>query len=732
MRASGFGETEEYFLFASKPEPLKHGKDPVAMRKTIRDLCVMAVMGLVVLVPSAGPAAVQAQTTPLLPDLDKAFNAGSILAQDATVSLVKTNGDAAIRVETGTKESWPGVSVRAPEGKWDLSRYTYLALDVTNAGSKQATFYCRVDNPGADGVRNCETRSVNLRAGQIATIRIPLLRKLIGGDKIEFIGMRGNPPVATNLDPANVTQLLIFVNKPSKPHVFDLGDIRVGGTADKPLEAAKFFPMIDEFGQYIHREWPGKIHSVEEMVARIKAEEKELAAYPGPADRNEYGGWLAGPQLRPTGFFRVEEYRGKWWLVDPKGRLFWSHGIDCVRDGNPTPITDREHYYKDLPDPDSPLAPFYGRGFRAPHGYYSTHSPYRTYDFTCANLLRKYGQDWGRASAEIIHRRLRSWGLNTIANWSDSNIYLTRKTPYVCTVGSSARKIEGSEGYWGKFNDVFDPAFRENLRRNFSRQEGTTAGDPWCIGFFVDNELSWGDEVSLAIASLISPPDQPAKKEFVSDLKEKYGSIEKLNAAWGTEHASWEAFLESQQPPDRKKAWADLTAFYTKIAETYFSTIRDELKKVAPHQLYLGCRFAWVNNRAARAATKFCDVVSYNRYTYSVEDQRLPGDINKPIIIGEFHFGALDRGMFHTGLKEATDQQHRAELYEAYVRGALRNRYIVGTHWFQFRDQPTTGRGDGENYQIGFVDICDTPNSEIIAASRRIGNDLYTYRLNAK
>jgi hypothetical protein len=346
--------------------------------------------------------------------------------------------------------------------------------------------------------------------------------------------------------------------------------------------------------------------------------------------------------------------------------------------------------------------------------------------------LRKYGQDWERLSAEITHRRVRSWGLNTIANWSDSNIYLMCKTPYVCTVSSSARKIEGSEGYWGKFNDVFDPGFRENLRRNLLRQEGTAAGDPWCVGFFVDNELSWGDEVSLAIATLISPADQPAKKEFVSDLREKYTAIEKLNTAWGTKHASWEDLLESQQPPDRKKAWADLATFYTKIAETYFGVIREELKKVAPHQLYLGCRFAWVNDRAARAATKFCDVVSYNRYTYSVEDQRLPDNINKPIIIGEFHFGALDRGMFHTGLKEARDQQHRAELYEEYVRGALRNRYIVGAHWFQFRDQPTTGRGDGENYQIGFVDICDTPYPETIAASRRIGNDLYTYRLEAK
>jgi len=71
-------------------------------------------------------------------------------------------------------------------------------------------------------------------------------------------------------------------------------------------------------------------------------------------------------------------------------------------------------------------------------------------------------------------------------------------------------------------------------------------------------------------------------------------------------------------------------------------------------------------------------------------------------------------------------------LYAAYVRSALRNPLIVGTHWFQYKDQATTGRGDGENYQIGFVDICDRPYGETIEASRSVGYDMYEYRLKTK
>lgn len=50
----------------------------------------------------------------------------------------------------------------------------------------------------------------------------------------------------------------------------------------------------------------------------------------------------------------------------------------------------------------------------------------------------------------------------------------------------------------------------------------------------------------------------------------------------------------------------------------------------------------------------------------------------------------------------------------------------------QCYDESTTGRFDGENYQIGFLDICDTPYWETIAAARDVGYKLYSLRLDAK
>ena len=314
--------------------------------------------------------------------------------------------------------------------------------------------------------------------------------------------------------------------------------------------------------------------------------------------------------------------------------------------------------------------------------------------------------------------------LNTIGNWSDPEIYGQQKTPYVVTASSGRRPIEGSSGYWGKFPDPFDPDFAARTAASVQAQ-GEAARSAWCLGVFVDNELAWGEELSLAVATLASPASQPAKRALLDDLQAKYDTIDRLNAAWGTQHASWDALLAGQQPPDQDKARDDLAAFATRIAEKYFEVCRAAVKEAAPQTLYLGCRFAWVNDRAIRAAAKSCDVIGFNKYAYSVADFRLPEGVDMPAIIGEFHFGALDRGMFHPGLKKTKDQAERAATYRDYVQGALRNPLLVGTHWFQFGDQATTGRGDGENYQIGFVDVGDTPYPELIAASREVGSAMY-------
>ena len=64
------------------------------------------------------------------------------------------------------------------------------------------------------------------------------------------------------------------------------------------------------------------------------------------------------------------------------------------------------------------------------------------------------------------------------------------------------------------------------------------------------------------------------------------------------------------------------------------------------------------------------------------------------------------------------NQAERGVAYSYYVEHAAEHPAIVGTHWYQWIDQPATGRRDGENYNIGWIDVTDRPYPELVAAAK--------------
>lgn len=178
------------------------------------------------------------------------------------------------------------------------------------------------------------------------------------------------------------------------------------------------------------------------------AEEMDLATHPGPSGRSKFGGWTEGPRREATGHFRVEKLDGQWWMVDPDGFLFWSHGVVRVSHSCAvTPLegkdlTNRCHYFEELPEEGTEFAPFYRTHDALLKPYYTARGIDSTYDFSSANLYRKYGKGYLLSFGDICHRRLWSWGLNTIANSSDKDICLMDRTPY--TTGWRSKPTTGT------------------------------------------------------------------------------------------------------------------------------------------------------------------------------------------------------------------------------------------------------------------------------------------------
>ncbi len=669
-------------------------------------------------------------SAPLLDVGDKALP-GKCVLSDATATVVAAEGRPALRIAYGNRADYP--SVRFEPGRTgfsaDWSRAGTLAITVSNAGPEPFSLGLRIDSRAApDRGRQA---SAEIPPGRDTRLLMPLDQ---GG---AIVGMIGQPPrvaatpgdvnlalSGTPFDPSKIKSFQLFVAKPAQKHTILLKGIEL-------LEAARpKIPFVDRFGQFNGADWPGKLRREEELAARRDAEAAALARLGALPDRDTFGGWATGPRLDATGRFRVAKHEGKWWLVDPEGRLFWSSGITGVRLNNATRVAGREDFFEWLPSQDDPLARFFagkGKG--------------RAFDFYAANLMRKYGADFETRFFDVAAKRLVSWGVNTIANWSDERAWALRRVPYTVPVhawGSSfvvTERLKAGQPWIRRFPDPFDPKFVATLDERLAAL-AHLRDDPWLLGVFIDNELPWTEGTparGVGAAALDLPATVPVKAALLKSLRASHPSTESLNAAFGTRFATWDDAAGPWRlgAPQLKSAAPALATLDAIVAEQYFRTCRDALSRHLPGTLYLGCRFHVYNIEAIRAAKKFCDVVSFNIYAYSPSEKQadeLATEMDFPVVIGEFHFGATDRGMFHPGLRKTENQADRASKYVAYLSEAAAAPWCVGAHWFQYLDQPLTGRGDGENYNIGFVNATDDPYPELATAARGFHGTLYPAR----
>lgn len=660
-------------------------------------------------------------------------------------SVLTWGADGAAVVRTGAEYPWPGLCLSFRDGKpRDLSDVTWIEAGVSNTTDQAVEVVLHVKSRALQG--RSPSGSIRIAPHASGTLHVNLRLMPWRLDvPLELKGMNGYPQAgdATQLfDIRNTTAFHFFRGGRARPAGFAIRRVVVGtdsAQTAETLRAAEFLPFVDAYGQFRHAEWPGKVHSDEGLAKFRKVEAAWLEQHAGGPipDADRFGGWAGGPKLKATGRFRTEKVRGKWWLVDPDGRLFFSHGVTCVHGGDVvTGIGGRENYFAALPEKDDPRFGFcWGKVWKAAaHGFYSKteNVPYDSYNFGAANMVRKYGEGWREISYDLAHRRLRAWGLNTIANWSQPEIFRMDRTPYTATFSTRGPVIAGSGGWWGKFRDPFAPEFARNIREAAEKEAARSGSDEWCIGWFVDNELSFGnDGFALGRAILKSPADQPAKEAARNLLVGRHGTIAALNAAWGTDFPDWNAFMAATSVPDESRSGADLRDIHALCVNRYFSVVADAIRRAAPGMLYLGSRIAWGDEAVYRAAARHCDVVSVNVYERQITRDLPDGADDKPMIVGEFHFGALDRGMFHTGLVATADQRERAEAYVRYVGGCLDHPRYVGTHWFQWKDQPLAGRADGEDYQIGFLTVTDTPYPELVKAAIGIGRTMYERRYHA-
>ena len=448
------------------------------------------------------------------------------------------------------------------------------------------------------------------------------------------------------------------------------------------------YPAIDKFGQSMLVDYPEKVKSLQELEKAWRAEEAEVVSTE-PYNYSKYGGYKQ-KQVEATGFFRTQKIDGRWWLVDPEGYLFLSVGVDCVNYGNGANVrayTERANMYEEVPSQELMTKI---RGVNGRPGAQITPS------IGLWNQYRRWGDDYKAKAKDLIIKRMNKWGLNTMANWSSAEVTSMNRMAFILQLNNLGmdRNLMG-------LCDVYADDYLQKLESAISNTVKKNLNNPWLIGYFVANEPAWINEEVRLCQIILDGPARPIKSELQKYLT-KVGDTA-----------------------------ANRRAFIIKSFEIFLGDVNRVLKKCDPNHLNMGIRFGdpdGLGEDLLKVCSKAFDVFSFNCYMIEPKQSMLDRAMeimDLPMIIGEYHFGTVDRGLAQS-LWQVESQEQRGVAYRYYTENAYSHPAIVGTGYFQWCDQDITGRGDGENYNCGLIDVTDRPYAEQVEAMMETSKVLYS------
>src|SRR5262249_49354277 len=152
--------------------------------------------------------------------------------------------------------------------------------------------------------KNCISERTFVAPDQRTTITIPLKR--VSDSPIKLFGMQGYPqglyPNKEGLDTTNIVAVVVYTGRASETsNSFTISNLYAAGKFEPPtwlaMSPEQFFPFVDKFGQFKHKDWPGKVHDDGELITNKENETKALVSDQGPAEWDQYGGWAKGPTL---------------------------------------------------------------------------------------------------------------------------------------------------------------------------------------------------------------------------------------------------------------------------------------------------------------------------------------------------------------------------------------------------------------------------------------------------
>ncbi|MBI4806089.1 MAG: hypothetical protein HY795_12715 [Desulfovibrio sp.] len=370
------------------------------------------------------------------------------------------------------------------------------------------------------------------------------------------------------------------------------------------------------------------------------------------------------------------------WLITPDGTKFFSLGVNNTSGSTNDEKAQKAHAY------------YWGR-------FYPN--------------LDAWGQD--------TQSRLTTWGFNTAGGWSDVSPVMSFPVIPEIDLGRNSKL------HW---YDIFDPSMQDAADEIARTITAKYKANPRILGYFTDNEVGWWNS-PLFLWHLERGWAFSSKRVLWQLLYDHYeGKWDRLLKDFvpAGELDSFEKLKETGAALKLRPGGQGIRVIgkYTyQIAKRYYELAFNAMRKADPKALVVGDRLPLYYNQDAVLAQKgFVDVLSTN-YNVDGEDgwvapyyfEGLRDLSDAPVLISEYFFAADENrsGNVNNGhLMHVKTQEQRAKGAVAAMRNFASFPNVAGVHWFQYTDEPTGGRSDGEDFNMGLVDIHNKPYELLTSA----------------
>jgi hypothetical protein len=489
-------------------------------------------------------------------------------------------------------------------------------------------------------------------------------------------------------------------------------------------ELKKDARMADKYGQWIYENWTGKVTSDAQLQQEYTDEANALANVSlDLAKYDPYGGIKSGGLYTSTNYFRLQKIDNKWWFITPDGYKFilkgvdtasiweWGYGTSVKKADGITP----KQVFEELPDPVA-YAPAYANDANGDR-----------VSFVVANVMKKYGTGYESKWEDITKKRLINWGFNAFSKWTKPKGVTF---PYINVLQDPAglKRIQWTY-------DVFDPLSESTIETALTAQLESAKNDRWLIGYTYDNEAGWTTDIVKEVLTYNST--SPAKSAFVDFLAPRYNNdITAVNQLLGTSAASFAALKDTSINITKVPA-GDVSEYIKLASRTYFSTIKNVIKRHDTNHLFLGSSIVptWRTSLDwDSAAMEFVDAFSVDNYSNDASWISRYEAYGKPLLNLEYTFSTSEHGL--SPVNAATSEASvagRGEAFESFVESETANPLFVGSGWFSYYDEAVTGRKDGENFNIGLLNQQDQPYTDMVNIMKTVNaglENVHKYGLN--